>query len=350
MTYETAPNLRTAYITEFAGGFDQQVTRAGSVSVNYLHSQGVHELATQNIGYPMGQPVGVPPSQPVQAQYQYFSEGVFRQDQLIVNGRVSTGRHVSLFGYYSLNFAKGDTSGAGADISTPYNIAADYGRTSFDVRNRVFLAGSISFPRFIQFSPFMIAQSGNPYNVSVGEDVNGDTFFNDRPYKVNGVAPNGQTVKTINGCGTFAAPGSQPAGSPIAPINDCTGPGLFTLNFRLTKTWGFGASRNALNAAAAGGQGGQGGGGHHGGGGGGGGGGRGGPGGGMFGGGGSSTGKHYNFALGLQVQNLFNNKDLATPNGTLLSQQFGQQTQLTGGPYTTNAAVRRISLQASFNF
>ena len=97
-----------------------------------------------------------------------------------------------------------------ASISTPYNIAADYGRTSFDTRNRVFLAGSISLPKFIQFSPFMIAQSGSPYNVTVGEDVNGDTFFNDRPYRVTGVAPNGQTVKTINGCGTFAAPGSEP--------------------------------------------------------------------------------------------------------------------------------------------
>lgn len=95
--------------------------------------------------------------------------------------------------------------------------------------------------------------------------------------------------------------------------------------------------------------GGPGGGGHEHGGGGGGGGGRGG-GGGFGGGGGSSTGQRYNFALGFQVQNLFNNKDLAAPNGTLLSQQFGQQTQLAGGPYTSNAAVRRISLQASFNF
>ncbi len=259
MTYQTAPNLRTAYITQFAGGFDQQVTRAGSLSVNYLHSQGVHELATQNIGYPRN---GIQPGEVVPAQYQYFSEGVFRQDQLIVNGRVSTGRHVSLFGYYSLNFAKGDTSGNGGAISTPYNIAADYGRTSFDTRNRVFLAGSISLPKFIQFSPFMIAQSGSPYNVTVGEDVNGDTFFNDRPYRVTGVAANGQTVKTINGCGTFAAPGSQPAGSQIAPINACTAPGLFTFNFRLTKTWGFGAMRNAAVASA--GQGASGGGGPHG--------------------------------------------------------------------------------------
>jgi hypothetical protein len=52
----------------------------------------------------------------------------------------------------------------------------------------------------------------------------------------------------------------------------------------------------------------------------------------------------------VQVQNLFNNKDLATPNGVLTSQQFGEALQLSGGPYTTNAAIRRISLQASFNF
>ena len=355
-TYATTSNLRTPYTTQFAVGFDQQVTRAGSLSVNYVHSQGVHQLAVQNIGYPHGIPVGqTPPAgEFVPADYQYFSEGVFRQDQLIVNGRISTGRHVSLFGYYSLNYAKGDTSGAGSEISTPYDIQADYGRTNFDVRNRAFLAGSISFPKYIQFSPFVIAQSGNPYNIILGQDENGDTFFNDRPYKVTGVTANGKTIKTIPGCGTFAAPGSEPTGSPIAPINDCTGPGLFTFNLRLTKTWGFGESRYAQNNGAENGHGGPGGGGpgggpggggHHGGGGGGG-----GRGGGGFFGGGSSTGKRYNFALGVQVQNLFNNKDLATPNGVLNSNYFGQQTQLSGGPYTTNAAIRRIALQASFNF
>jgi hypothetical protein len=353
-TYVEAPNLRTPYISEFAGGFDQQVTRVGSLSVNYVHSQGVHQLATQNIAYPHSVPAGTVPTVP--ADLQYFSEGVFRQDQFIVNGRVSTGRHVSLFGYYSLNFAKGDTSGAGSEISTPYDIAADYGRTSFEVRNRAFIAGSISLPRYIQLSPFVIAQSGNPYNVTVGQDENGDTFFNDRPYRVTGVSPNASTVKTINGCGTFATLGSgETAGFPVAPINACTGPGLFTFNLRMTKTWGFGESRNAQNNGEQGGRGrggsggfggGPGGGGGHGGGGGG----RGGGGGGFGGGGGSSTGKRYNVALGFQVQNLFNNKDLATPSGTLTSGLFGQQTQLSGGPYTTNAAIRRLSLQATFTF
>jgi hypothetical protein len=342
-TYTAASNLRTPYIVEFAIGGDQQVGRLGTISLNYLHSQGVHALASQNTNYNIAQQA--PANATVGPQYQYFSEGTYNQNQLIVNGRMQLASRVSLFGYYSLNSANGDTSGD--FISTPGNIRADYGRTAFAVHNRVFLSGSVTLPHYIQLSPFMVGQSGRPYNITTGTDNNNDSIFNDRPYLVNGALPNGDTVKTIAGCGTFAQPGSQTAGAPVVPINYCTGPGLFTLNFRLTKTWGFGERKAAANAGGpggpGGGSGGPPGGGHgHGGGG--------GRGGGGFGGGGSSTGKHYNFALGLQVQNLFGNKDLGTPQGTLSSPQFGQSTQLTGGPYTTQSAVRRILLQASFNF
>jgi hypothetical protein len=50
------------------------------------------------------------------------------------------------------------------------------------------------------------------------------------------------------------------------------------------------------------------------------------------------------------VQNLFNNENLSTPNGTLTSQNFGRSTQLVGRPYSTNSAERQVSLQASFTF
>ncbi len=69
----------------------------------------------------------------------------------------------------------------------------------------------------------------------------------------------------------------------------------------------------------------------------------------MFG-GGSSTGKKYNFSVGLQAMNLFGNQDLSTPQGALTSARFGQSTQLSGGPYTTASAVRRFAVQASFTF
>jgi hypothetical protein len=341
-TYTAAPNLRSPYIVEFAVGADQQVGKNGTISVNYLHSQGVHQFATQNIGYNFDDP------EASTAQYQFFSEGVFKQNQLIVHGRVQTSKAISLFGYYSLNSAHGDTSGATFDITTPGNIAADYGRTTFDVKNRIFLAGSITLPKFIQVSPFFLAQSGTPYNITTGNDDNFDTFFNSRPYLVpaSTVTPTtGDNVKTIAGCGTFAQPGYQPGGAGIVPINYCTGPSLYTFNMRLTKTFGFGGStrpNGGGNGGPGGGPGGDHGGhGDHGGGHGG------GPGG--FG-GGASTGRRYNLAFGVQVQNLFNNKDLSTPQGVLSSQNFGQSTQIYGQPYTTTSALRRITLQTSFTF
>jgi hypothetical protein len=345
--YSAAPNLRTPYTIQEAIGADQQAGRFGTISVNYIHSQGVHQLATQNIDY--GLPVPAGGNSPV--NFQYFTEGVFNQNQLTVNGRVKTSKRVSLFGYYALNSAHGDTSGAGAFITTPHNIASDYGRTTFDVRQRIFLGGSVTLPRFIQFSPFVIGQSGNPYNVTTGSDNNGDSIFNDRPVfgAPNGI-PAGKTgSNTIAGCGSFVQPPASGTYTAV-PINYCTGPALFTFNFRLTKTFGFGASTKANQTNQQGGPGGGGpppGGGGRGGGGGSRGGGTGGP---FFGDSGSSTGRRYNLAVGLQVRNLFNNNDLATPQSALSSPKFGQSTQLVDGPYTSDSALRRISLQASFNF
>jgi hypothetical protein len=336
-TYTAAPNLRTPYIIQVAAGADQQVGKFGTISVNYIHSQGDHQFASQNIGYNFTDQTLTKP------EYQYFSEGIFKQNQLTIFGRVQTSKWISLFGYYALNSAHGDTSGAGSFPSQPGDLMADYGRTSFDVKSRLFMGGSITLPKFIQVSPFMIAQSGNPYNITTGYDNNNDTIFNDRPLLVAAGTPES---KTIPGCGTFLAQdaGAVPSSAPPTPINYCTGPALFTLNFRVTKTFGFGASTaKPTGNNGPGGPPPPGGGGGHGGGNRGGG----GPG---FGGGGASTGKRYNLAFGAQVQNLFNNEDLATPNGVLSSPDFGKSTQITGGPYTTSNALRRISLQASFQF
>jgi hypothetical protein len=246
---------------------------------------------------------------------------------------------VSLFGYVSLNSAMGDTSGAGSFVTTPFHIANDFGKTGFDVRARYFLSGSITLPHFILLSPFAIGQTGNPFNITTGSDNNGDSVYNDRPYLVPNSTPKPispgtiSPVQTIAGCGTFAEPGFQPAGSSIVPINYCTGPALFTFNLRITKTWGFGTKPAVPDERRQRGQGGQ-------------------PGGGGMppGGGGTSTGKKYNFGLGVQLQNLFNNENLATPIGTLSSSKFGQSTQITGAPYTTDSALRRIQLNASFTF
>ena len=339
-TRSISGKLRAPYNMQTNIGVDQQLFTGATLSLNYQHIRGVHEYNSAVANY-----TTLNGTTPI--QYQYQSEGLFNQNQLVANMNYKPNRVVSFFGYYVLNFAKSDTSGAGSFASVPNNLRADYGRATFDTRNRVFMGGNVSLPHLVSLSPFLVATAGTPYNITAGVDTNGDTVFNDRAVMVSpGTTPlaNGY-VKTIGGCGTFATPGTAGIFTP-APINACTGPASFTVNLRAVKTIGFGAAtRSANDAAARGGPGGPGGpgmvrgiGG---------GGGR--PGGGM-GGGGASSGRRYNLTLGAQISNLFNVVDRYTPVGTLSSPSFGTSTQLAGNIFTSNSAVRRITLQGSFSF
>lgn len=343
-TVTPSPNLRTPYSLEFAIGADQQLFRGAKLSVNYINTRGVHQFLSQNLNAPTGYnpdgtaiyPIAPAPGGSPVILKQYQSEGVFRQHELIVNPTIRT-RALSLFGYYVLNFANSDTSGTNSFPSHPYNIGADYGRASFDRRNRLFLGGNFSLPYNISLSPFIMASSGRPYNVTLGSDFNKDSVYNDRPAFAT---PGQEGAKTLNGCGTFVAPSSTDTPSTFKqiPINYCTGPALFTTNLRVGKTFGFGAMKEQANGGGPGSGGGEHG-GHHGG------------GRGMFGGGGSDTGHKYNLTLSASIQNLFNNHNYSVPNSTLGSAAlFGKTTQLAGRPFTSNAALRQVSFNASFSF
>ena len=277
-------NLRTGYQIQFNAGVDQQLARNTTMSVNYQHIRGVHQY-NSDVPNP-----GAITQNTAPELYEYQSNGVFNQDQLVTNVNYR-GKYGTVGSYYVLNFAKSDTSGSGGFASTPNNLGADYGRATFDTRNRIFLFGQVPLPHLISLSPFLVANSGTPYNITSGLDVYNDNIFNNRAVLVPaGTVPGaGQFVKTIRGCNTFATPGTAGVTTP-APINDCTGPANFTLNLRVSKTFGFGGSRVTDGTQQRGG--GQGGGPR--GPGGPGGGGRGGGGGGGFGGGSISSGKKYN--------------------------------------------------------
>src|SRR5258708_35702677 len=89
--------------------------------------------------------------------YQYEGAGIFKQKQFIVNSSVRIGQKLSLFGYYTLNYANGDTSSTAIPgfPTNQYNVSQDYGRAPFDVRHRVFLGGSITMPKQFRLSPFV---------------------------------------------------------------------------------------------------------------------------------------------------------------------------------------------------
>ena len=65
----------------------------------------------------------------------------------------------------------------------------------------------------------------------------------------------------------------------------------------------------------------------------------------------SNSDRRYNLTMTVGVRNLFNNVNVANPNGTLGSRLFDIPNSLQGGPFSPgNAINRRIELQAQLSF
>jgi hypothetical protein len=373
--YQVSPHLVAPMTMQSAASIERQLTKSATLAVTYLNSRGEHQLFLRNVNAPLpgtytGPGSGVRPLGGTDNIYQYDSEGIFRQSQLIANVRINAGARLSLFGVYTLNYANSDLgSGAGSGgaagffsggatstpnfLSNQYDPMADYGRALFDVRHRVFVGGTISMPYAFRLNPFMLISSGAPYDITLGQDLNGDSIFNDRPAFVStmacpkvGPAPGQPTSVLCTPLGTFNT--VLTAGETLIPVNSGTGPTLFTLNLRLSKTFGFGRETKAAGSSGGPGYGG----GRHGGGGGLGPGGLssvGRPSGGMFG-AGASTGRRYNLTFSVSARNVLNRVNLGTPVGDLSSPLFAQSIGLAGGPYSSAGASRRIDLQVLFSF
>jgi hypothetical protein len=355
-TYQISPRVHAPYTLQSAFSVERQVTKSATLNVTYINSRGFDQLLTVNADAPYpGTPCSPTCQVPTRNLYQYVSEAVFRQNQLTANTNIRAGSRIQLFGYYVLNYANSDSSGVSSFPSNSHNISADYGRASFDTRNRVFFGGSLSLPFAFRLSPFIVASSGTPFNITVRDDLNDDSVFNDRPgFVSSATCPTSTTLTPTSSIyctplGTFNA--SPAAGEKLAPINYGTGPSHATVNLRLTRTFGFGPKTkgSTSNQDQGGGPGGGGGGR----GGGGGGGMRGGP---IFGGrpGGPSSGSsnhRYNMSFSVSARNAFNKVNFGNPSGILGSRFFDSANSLaSSGPFSNGAANRRIDLIATFSF
>jgi hypothetical protein len=330
-TYTLGDSLRSSYTLQSAIGVDQQLGRSATVSVNYLNARGVHQYLSRNF-FDAEDPIGP-------YDYQFQSGGVYHENQLMVNLNARL-QKVTVFGFYALSFANANTSGSGFFPTSNTDTRVDYGRSTFAKTNIGVFGGSWQLPYKFMASPFMIAQSGTPYNLTTGLDPLGTSKYNQRPYFVNGDS---------GGCRVASDFSSVQTGNltPV-PINYCAGPANFTLNLRLARTFGFGPKTEAAAGAQGGDRGNRNGPGGRGGPGGGG---RGGPGGGgPMGMGASNSGHKYSVTFGAQAFNVFNVIPYGTPTSTLSSPRFGEFTTLATGPFSSATAVRRITLQAAFSF
>lgn len=279
--------------------------------MTYTNSHGLHELLSRNINAPLpGSYTGVagsgvypyPNEGPI---YEMESAGLYNQNQLVFNLNSRPNTKISLFASYSLSYARSDTDGLNTFPANQYSMAGEYGPAANDVRHRASLGGSITAKWGLQWNPFVILQSGAPFNIVTSQDIYGDTLLTARPAFAS--SPNQPGVISTP-FGLFD-PNPSP-GEPLVPRNYGRGPGLVIVNLRLARTFHFGEPRSG------------------------------------------KTDSPYALTLSISARNLVNHLNPGPIIGNINSPLFGQSNQIAvgSGAYADSANNRRLEFQARFAF
>ena len=314
-------------------GVDRQVGKA-TFNATYLFTRGIHQYLTDNVTAPAFDPATytITGGLPDAYNYQFQSGGVYSQHQLITTANMRL-RKLSLTGSYTFSEANSDTQGPNYFPSVAQNPGFDYGRASFGIHHRVFLLTTYTAPYGVILAPLLSAQSGTPYNLSIGSDLTGNNQFNARPtYGVCGAAG---VVSTPYGCLDSNPTGK---GETIVPFNIGTGPANVIFHMRASKTFGIGPKKEGGTGMGGPGQNTN-----------------------VSGRGlsGGSSGpkldatvpRKYSLTVVAVALNLFNIVNRGPENGVLNSTLFGQSQTLAGGPYgSPTPGNRSILLQAAFSF
>jgi hypothetical protein len=342
--WRKVPDLTQPYYIQSSLSVERSLPHNTTLSISYLDTRGVHQLRSRNENAPAPL-TGLRPAGNGFNIYDFETTGWYRQHLLMFNVQSRLNRKVNFTANYTLGKADGDTDGAGSFPANSYDLQREFGRSSFDVRHRFSFTGSFETKWGIGFFPLIIAQSGAPFNIITGLDTNADTLFLERPALATDLTRASVRRTPYGNFDLLPLPGAQ-----IVPRNYGDGPSYFSVNFRISKTFGFGsvaAPPARVQASTA-----------------------------------PATGaapppangartsavqparsavpqrpedKPYRLTIGLFVANAFNHTNPGTPIGNLSSTLFGTSNSLSGlGQFTFGASTaqsnRSVSVRAQFQF
>ncbi|HEY6333090.1 MAG TPA: hypothetical protein VI756_27450, partial [Blastocatellia bacterium] len=322
---EKDADLRMPYLWMSSVSYERSLPLKIQGSVQYSYQRGVHLLREVDLNQPFDQyvPSPVRPDPNLGAVLDVQSTGASTRNEIRFTLNRRLGK-VLLFSSYTYSRTYTNTDSWTTLAQNTYDLASDWGRAAWDFRNRGFIGGNVQLPYGINFSPFILAQTGGPYNI-LAEETTGYNEPQDVERPAFAAAGTPHAVLTPYG---LLNP-SPVQGDSIIPRNFGQAPGSFTVNLNLGKTFGLGPALNNTNQGMGGGRG-QGGGGF--------GGGRGGGPGGGF----SDSGHKYSLTVYMYAQNLLNNVNFSSITPNLTSPLFNDPEGA--------AAARVINMGIRFNF
>lgn len=248
-----SPDLSIAYVIQSAIGVERSLPKNSTIAVTWTTSHALHGLRTRNINAPLNYA-----KDPLHPVYPYAalgqtgpilemeSSGLFNQNQLVTNVNTRVNSKISLFGFYTLSYAKSDADGVNSFPANQYDTSAEYGPSNNDVRHRGSLGGSVATWWNLRLSPLVEMRSGGPFNITTSTDIYGSTILNARPGIVTDPNFPG-VVKTAYG---LFNPNPLP-GDTTVPRNFGRSPGQFSVDLRLARTFSLRKNREMTRAAGS---------------------------------------------------------------------------------------------------
>jgi hypothetical protein len=324
LTYRVSTTLRAPYILQSTVGVERQLPWKTKLAVTYANSHGLHLLRSRDINAPLPTS-GAYPFGNTAPVLDMESAGLYNQNQLNINVNTTANRNISLSGSYVLNRAMSNTDGLNTFPANQYNLAGEYGAAATDIRHRASLSGTLLTKWNFSVNPFLVLQSGPPFNITVGQDIYGTTLLNARP----GLASDPNAPGVIHTKYGLLDPNPTPD-EVVLPRNYGRGSGSVSVNMRVSKTIGFGREKESPSGAkSAGGLRG------------------------IF-----TTApvpRPYNLLISMAVRNLLNHNNPGPIIGNITSPLFGQANQPAGtsdpgSGFAEGANNRRLELQVRFTF
>jgi hypothetical protein len=141
----------------------------------------------------------------------------------------------SFWGGYNLNKTRNTDNGQTGSPFDAYDFSREWARTPFGTLSFVYGGGNYQGPHGISLNTFVIASSGQPFNITIGRDLNGDTSFSERPAFATDLNKPGVVVTPLGAFDPNPSPDQT-----IIPRNFGRGPGFVSVNFNIAKVIKFG--------------------------------------------------------------------------------------------------------------
>ncbi len=232
-----SPDLRAPRSFVSSVIYEQPLSKTVSVVASYTWQRGSHLQWTRNVNAPLpGTSVRPQPGLGPILEYESAGRSTFRQ--LVVAFKGELKKKVSFYGTYQLAFARSNTDSPSSTPANSYDASTEFGRAASDQRHQLYFETDVTLPWGFSLSSDISIGSNIPFNITTGNDDNGDTLFVDRPAFANA----GDAGAVITSFGVFN-PHPQ-SGDKIIPRNFGRGPTELITDLSISRVFTFGRSQS----------------------------------------------------------------------------------------------------------